>query len=92
MRDRWMKSLSEDDRTKLTEAQKQFHLRYTLLVTTADLMDVNGTTPPIPEKKLSAKKLTDSDEIDVPRPTESVLSAAEEAHLAEINQRASENA
>ena len=76
MRDKWMKSLSEDDRNKLTDIQKQFNLRYTLLISASDLIDIDAAQPAIPEK--ASKKLTDKEPA---RPTEDVLSAAEEAHL-----------
>ena len=37
MRERWLEGLPEDQRRKLTPEQKQFDLRYVLLVSAADL-------------------------------------------------------
>jgi hypothetical protein len=83
MRDKWMKSLSEEDRGKLTEVQKQFSLRYTLLVTATDLIDIDADMPVVLEKNRSKKTLDKSPDTEA-RPTEEALLAAEEAHLEEL--------
>jgi len=93
MRDKWMRSLSEDDRGKLTEAQKRFSLRYTLLANVTDLIDISATPPPVIVKE-SSRKEPKSESLSeaqiVARPTEDAIAAAEAAHLEEINRRASQ--
>jgi hypothetical protein len=84
MRDKWMRSLSEDDRSKLTDLQKQFSLRYTLLVSTADLLDA-GAAPPKREEVKKAE--IDAAVSPVHRLTEDEINAAEAAHLEEIRRR-----
>lgn len=37
LRDRWLDSLSQDARSKLSEQERQFRLNYTLVVASADL-------------------------------------------------------
>ena len=56
MRDKWMRSLSEDDRSKLTEAQRAFSLRYTLLVSASDLIDIAATAPIVAPKEPATKE------------------------------------
>lgn len=50
MRTRWMDGLSEDAKGRLTEAEKLFRLRYTLLVSTADVQLYEG--PPSQPREL----------------------------------------
>jgi hypothetical protein len=87
MRDKWMRSLSEEDRNKLSDIQKQFNLRYTLLVSTTDLIDIKATPPVIPEK---TRKSVEKPISEPRRPTEDAISAAEEAHLEELKRAKTE--
>jgi hypothetical protein len=91
MRDKWMRSLSEDDRSKLTDAQKRFALRYTLLVTATDLIDIDAVAPlPIVKESAARKEAkaaapaTEASKAATPENS----AAAETAQLAEINRRA----
>jgi hypothetical protein len=91
MRDKWLRSLSEDDRSKLTEIQRQFSLRYTLLVSISDLIDFNVKSPAplVKESKKEVKPALQQSSVETsPRPTEDAIAAAEAAHLEEIARRA----
>ncbi len=50
MRTRWMDGLSEDAKNRLTEAEKIFRLRYTLLLNNADVEAYDG--PPAEPREL----------------------------------------
>jgi hypothetical protein len=93
MRDKWMRSLSEEDRGKLTDAQKRFSLRYTLLANVSDLIDIKATPPAsvVKAKSESAPTGSSAPKETMPRLTEEDLAAKEAAHLEEINRRAKQD-
>ena len=76
MREKWLAGLGEEEREKLSEKAKRFHLRYTLLVSANDVVIYEG-------KPGRASKAAAADEAgDVtPRKTEAELAAAEEEYL-----------
>ena len=65
-KNRWLDGLSEEGRNRLSPQERDFKLRYTILVSVEDL-----TTDDLPAKSESTPS----------RPTEHDLSAAEEAEL-----------
>jgi hypothetical protein len=73
LKDRLMDSLSQDARSKLSEKEKQFTLRYTVLVSGADLEPYKG------EVKARTRPAPMADE----RPHEADLEALEEQFLRE---------
>ncbi|HEY3331268.1 MAG TPA: hypothetical protein VGK19_14665 [Capsulimonadaceae bacterium] len=80
MRDKWLGSLGEEERERLSEKHKNFSLRYTLLVSANDAEVDDG---PIPRIKRS-KPPVDEAQAAIARKTEADLESAEEAHLREI--------
>jgi hypothetical protein len=90
MRNRWMDGLSEAERSRLSDQEKDFRLRYTVLVTTQDLAapgkKAAAVTPPATSHETSAASSAPrpvrSVSEDVPRrPTSADYDAAEEAYL-----------
>ena len=63
----WLEKLSEEARNRLTPQERDFRLRYTILVRSADLI---APTAPMPVPAEPQRRLTDAD-----------LAAAEEAEL-----------
>jgi ribosomal protein S17 len=45
MKEKWLDSMSEDDREKMSEKHKRFKLRYTLLLPTKDLIHDDSPAP-----------------------------------------------
>ena len=74
MKTKWLDGLSEEGRSKLTEREKDFHLRYVILVAQADLEKAG----PRAEKKEPAAPEPSA---DPPRKTSADLDAAEEAEI-----------
>lgn len=91
-RDKWLDKLSDEERNRLTAQQKQFSYRYTVLVAASDLLasDANSKPAPAPREKAAptAKAPPAADTPPTPRPSLEDLTAAEERHLREIEQRA----
>ncbi len=46
MKDKWLGGLSEEARGRLTDQERDFQLRYTVLVQNKDLTPATGTPPP----------------------------------------------
>ncbi|HSV72654.1 MAG TPA: hypothetical protein VLH79_02730 [Chthonomonadales bacterium] len=74
MKTKWLDGLSEEGRGKLTEREKDFHLRYVILVAQADLENAG----PRPEKSSVAAPAPSR---EAPRKTSVDLDAAEEAEI-----------
>ena len=74
MRDKWLKGLSEEARSKLTHAEKEFQLRYTILVGQQDLE--------LLEKPTGTPAKSDT-KADV-RPTTSDIDRVEQEYLKNI--------
>lgn len=64
MQEKWLDSLSQDARGKLTDREKEFHLHYTILINSADLEPATGSRPekPAPEPVVHAKDLDRAEE------------------------------
>ncbi len=75
MKTKWLDGLSEEGRGKLTEREKDFNLRYIVLVTQGDLEAVGPKPIPAPKAAPAPKE-------EVPlRPTDQDYAAAEEQEL-----------
>ena len=84
MKTRWLEGLSEEGRGRLTEREKDFNLRYVILVAMSDLekvaapkappQPVGGSQGPAPAEHASTPEAP-------PRRTLADLDAAEEAEL-----------
>ena len=81
MKTKWLDGLSEEGRSRLTEREKDFHLRYVILSAMKDLESLSGPT--------TAKPVGPSAAGEEPAPSDSSrrlssqeLAAAEEAELA----------
>jgi hypothetical protein len=94
-RDKWLDKLSDEERNRLTAAQKSFSYRYTLLVSATDILP-EGAAPKLPAaaKPASEPGRTGKAEavaIDVEPPVSRLssdeIAAAEERHLQEILNR-----
>jgi len=79
MKTKWLEGLSEEGRSRLTEREKDFNLRYVVLVSMADL-ERAGPRRAAPESK-SAPSAVQAEE-PPRRKTLEELEAAEEAELA----------
>jgi len=82
MRRKWLDGLSDEARNRLSEAEKQFHLKYAILVQVSDLEPFKGGAARQPaarsrEDARPAKAVTSKD-----------LDQAEEAFLQEMLKRA----
>jgi ribosomal protein L21E len=93
MKTKWLDGLSEEGRSKLTEREKDFLLRYVVLVTMADL-EKAGTAPPTPttlpkpaiaaltaEETVAVVQDTALESATLSRATLADLDAAEQAEL-----------
>jgi ribosomal protein L21E len=77
MKTKWMDGLSEEARNRLSEQERDFRLRYTVLVTLSDL-----TAPGA--KPVAKPSLPAATPVEIPtpkRPTSEDLDAAEQAYL-----------
>lgn len=85
MKSKWLDGLSEEARNRLTDAEKDFRLRYTILVNQTDLMQPDGKPKPkrIVETPAPApspvKAVAQAEETH--RATSEELAAAEEEYL-----------
>lgn len=75
MRDKWIAGLGEEEREKLSEKAKRFHLRYTLLVNANDLAAHEGK--PLRAGKAPAEAAPEASA----RKSEAEITAAEEEYL-----------
>ncbi len=87
MKTKWLEGLSEEGRSRLTEREKDFHLRYVILVGMQDLEKQGPRAAASKEPVEPAKSSSDSgpqsseDPANPPRKTLAELEAAEEAEL-----------
>jgi len=97
-RDKWLDRLSDEERNRLTAAQKNFSYRYTLLVAAHDVLPAGaapkssetakqGQEPERRSKKAEAVAI-DVEPDALPRRSLDDIAAAEERHLQEILKRA----
>jgi ribosomal protein L21E len=85
MKTKWLEGLSEEGRNKLTEREKDFNLRYVILVSMSDLEKagpraVKSSSQPTAGEPLSAIAASVPNE-SAARKTTAELEAAEEAEL-----------
>ncbi len=86
MQDKWLRGLSEEDRSRLTDKQREFTLRYTLLVAPGD---VSALGSPAPKAVNSGKASSKAAEAEPPaRLSAADLDAAEQRRLDESKKRA----
>jgi ribosomal protein L21E len=85
MKNKWLDGLSEEARTRLTDKERDFRLRYTVLVSMNDLTAPGGASTPAERsaaKKAAALQATQQAmQQAAPRATSADLAAAEEAEL-----------
>jgi hypothetical protein len=90
MHERWLNSLSEEARNRLTDDEKSFHLRYVALLAEDDLLPLKATakpatarqTKPTAEAKPSPARAAKSAPAEAPqRPTPEQLEQLEEQYL-----------
>lgn len=85
MKTKWLDGLSEEGRSKLTEREKDFRLRYVILVARKDLEAIpRAEAPSQPVRSATGN----SDEVSPRRPTSDDLSKAEEEELLKRQKRA----
>lgn len=90
MKTKWLDGLSEEGRSKLTEREKDFMLRYVVLVTSDDL-EKAGAKPVAAVKPPPTEATTTEPEVDVPTPPRRTLEEIEADELAELNRRAQQS-
>lgn len=78
MKTKWLEGLSEEGRSRLTEREKDFRLRYVVLVSVSDLEE-DTAPPPVPVSEQPEISEADS-ELDE-RATKEDLNRAEEEEL-----------
>ena len=96
MRDKWINSLSQEARSRLTEKDKQFRLSYKIIIADSDVLPVKGGTskksPTIPKSSVSESESKTpikpkreakamQDTSDTKRPTLEDLDAKEREYL-----------
>ncbi|NLH99826.1 MAG: hypothetical protein GX446_10105 [Chthonomonadales bacterium] len=79
MKTKWLEGLSEEGRSRLTEREKDFRLRYVVLVAARDLEPAPATDDAASQPSARATKQTE--EKPAMRPTSDDLSRAEEEEL-----------
>jgi hypothetical protein len=93
MRDKWIDGLSQEGRSRLTEQDKRFQLRYKIVVAASDVAPTKGAPPkesskkptavakeaPVETKRQSSRK--DEDTPAPKRPTTKDLEDAEQEYL-----------
>jgi hypothetical protein len=80
MKTKWLDGLSEEGRSKLTEREKDFNLRFIILTKVDDLEKI-GARPVPPVKAAPAEAVRSTAETEPVRKTLAELEAAEEAEL-----------
>jgi ribosomal protein L21E len=97
MKTKWLEGMSEEGRSRLTEREKDFNLRYVVLVAMADLEKAGAKPKPPVESAISAvaheetrpaKPQEQAIPPTPPRKTLADLEAAEEAELARRAEKA----
>lgn len=68
MHEKWLGSLSEEARNRLTDEEKQFRLRYVVLLTESDLEPLKGTTSKKPAEKQTEPSPRKSTTASAPQP------------------------
>lgn len=79
IKQRWLDGMSEEGRGKLTATEKQFNLRYTILLATADLEPYTGAA--------SAPAKAEAAESAAPRKTLEEIDAEEARHFEEVRKQ-----
>jgi hypothetical protein len=80
MKTKWLDGLSEEGRSKLTEREKDFNLRFMILAKMDDLEKIDAR-PVAPAKAAPAEAARSTAETEPSRKTLAELEAAEEAEL-----------
>ena len=80
MKTKWLDGLSEEGRSKLTEREKDFNLRFVILTKMDDLEKI-GARPPAQAKAAATESARSASEPEPARKTLAELEAAEEAEL-----------
>ena len=88
-RDKWLDRLSDEERNRMSAAQKKFSYRYTLLVAATDLLPAGAKPAAEPSQRTGKPEAVaiDVEPRTVPRRSSEELAAAEEQHLQEILKR-----
>jgi hypothetical protein len=88
-RDRWLNNLSEEDRNKLSEKDKKFSLRYTVLVSSKHVtLDTGSPKPNASSSSVKAESTNKQAESAEPkRLTTEELAAQEQAYLESIKSK-----
>jgi pyruvate/2-oxoglutarate dehydrogenase complex dihydrolipoamide acyltransferase (E2) component len=87
MHERWLNSLSEEARNRLTDEEKSFHLRYVALLAEDDLLPLKASTSPRASAKPAAATPAKT-ESTAPKPTAKTKQSAAHAPKAEPTPRA----
>jgi hypothetical protein len=90
LRQKWLEGLSEEARNKLSTADKNFTLRYTILIAASDLEAHVPAQKPVaaaPAKSASASASTATATAEPARKTLAELEAEEARHLEEIQNK-----
>lgn len=82
MKTKWLDGLSEEGRSKLTEREKDFNLRYVVLVAMADLENAGARPQPAPKPVAAPEAQPAASVAEAPhRKTLAEIEADEEAEL-----------
>ncbi len=88
MKSKWLDGLSEEARNRLSEQEKDFTLRYSILVSPTDLIPLDSSISPAKPAGQIESAADGSDEASPRRKTAAEIEAAEEEYL---RSRKSEN-
>jgi hypothetical protein len=88
MKTKWLDGLSEEGRGKLTEREKDFHLRYVLLVASNDLEKIGAAKPAETPKPAAPAAPPTLEEVAAARKS---LQDFEAAEIAELERRAKQS-
>jgi hypothetical protein len=91
MKTKWLDGLSEEGRSKLTEREKDFMLRYVVLVATDDLEKAGAKPVAAVKPTVAEVPAAPAAEVDVPTPPRRTLEEIEADELAELNRRAQQS-
>ncbi len=84
-RQKWLDAISDEQRNKLSSSEKSFALRYTVLVSTSDVVPISGSEKPIAS---TAKAAVAAPPAEPARKTLAEIEAEEARHLEEIRSQA----
>lgn len=87
MRQKWLDGLSEEGRSRLSAAEKKFALRYSMLVSQADLRPAGSAPDALPSPAAAPAASTDTSDAapsSPPRKSMEDLEADEARHLSEM--------